>query len=96
MVWPSSQDLDEFEVGGEITWDPPPDERIVDVLLCQEIFASAWFGRGCRAEGPQGSASEPVVLHTRPQGSFSSRLAVLQLKAHRGIVSSSRATELEQ
>ena len=36
MVWPSSQDLDEFEVGGEITWDPPPDERIVDVLLCHE------------------------------------------------------------
>ncbi|CAE7790257.1 unnamed protein product, partial [Symbiodinium sp. CCMP2456] len=25
------RDLDEFEVGGEITWDPPPDERIVDV-----------------------------------------------------------------
>ena len=41
MVWPSSQDLDEFEVGGEITWDPPPDERIVDVLLCQEILGEA-------------------------------------------------------
>ncbi|CAE6912196.1 unnamed protein product [Symbiodinium natans] len=25
------RDLDENEVGGEITWDPPPDERIVDL-----------------------------------------------------------------